>query len=210
MWPVNLPVLWGSRGTPEAYVRSGGLTWNAGRYSDICNAHILFVVQGRISEVETARLEYDRARQRLAEAHKHALKAAAKNDAQGGIQNDVTIRQAEGALTGKSLHLLASANTSEAPPQTHAFDQHAGHVSESCTMSECGHARGLSALFSLCVMCHLRWPYPGATPCTAHDLAGSTRAAVSPHVRNRPLPSHVTRQECKRRTSQTPISDRKP
>ena len=58
--------------------------------------------QGRISEVETARLEYDRSRQRLAEAHKHALKAAAKNDAQaGGIQNDVTIRQAEAALTGE-------------------------------------------------------------------------------------------------------------
>ena len=59
-------------------------------------------VQGRIGEVETARLEYDKARQKLGEAHKHALKVAAKSDAKlgGGNEGDIQIRQAEAALAG--------------------------------------------------------------------------------------------------------------
>jgi len=109
----NLSSLGGSNGTLEGIVA----------YAMLITLFVCLSAQGRISEVETARLEYDRARQRLAEAHKHALKAAAKNDAQGGIQNDVTIRQAEGALTGKTLHNLFSVNIPKTAPQTHACVQ---------------------------------------------------------------------------------------
>ncbi len=64
--------------------------------------------QGRIGEVETARLEYDKARQKLGEAHKHALKVAAKSDAKLSTgEGDVGIRQAEAALAGTAVLALS-------------------------------------------------------------------------------------------------------